>query len=136
MLLSIYCITLYVIISFNYSFLAQFWASSVAQQQRICLQCRATGDMSSVPELGRSPGRGQGNPLQYTCLKNFMDKGAWQATIHWFAKSQILLKATWHACSSLLLKYKCHEGVIFISLTDVSLYMPIRVLGIEVVHSK
>ena len=65
-----------------------------------------------------------------------MDKGAWQATIHWFAKSQILLKATWHACSSLLLKYKCHEGVIFISLTDVSLYMPIRVLGIEVVHSK
>ena len=96
----------------------------------------ATGDMSSVPELGRSPGGGQGNPLQYTCLKNFMDKGAWQATIHRFAKSQTLLKATWHACSSLLLKYKCHEGVIFISLTDISLYMPIRVLGIEVVHSK
>ena len=38
------------------------------------------GDMGSVPGSGGSPGEGDGNPLQYSCLKNFMDKGAWGAT--------------------------------------------------------
>ena len=45
------------------------------------------GDTGSVPGLGRSPGRGNGNPLQYSCLKNLMDGGAWQATVHGVAKS-------------------------------------------------
>ena len=45
------------------------------------------GDMSSVPELGRSPGGGNGNPLQYSCLENPMDRGAWWATVHGVAKS-------------------------------------------------
>ena len=40
------------------------------------------GDMGSLPESGRSPGEGNGNPLQYVCLENSMDKGAWQATLH------------------------------------------------------
>ena len=40
----------------------------------------AAGDMSLIPGFGRSPGRGQGNPLQYSCLKRPMDRGAWQAT--------------------------------------------------------
>ena len=35
------------------------------------------GDLSSIPELGRSPGEGNGNPLQYSCLENPMDGGAW-----------------------------------------------------------
>ena len=39
------------------------------------------GDTGSVPGLGRSPGEGNGNPLQYSCLKNLMDRGAWQATV-------------------------------------------------------
>ena len=39
-------------------------------------------DMGSLPESGRSPGEGNGNPLQYVCLENSMDKGAWQATLH------------------------------------------------------
>ena len=39
-------------------------------------------DGSSVPELGRSPGGGHGNPLQYSCLENPMDRGAWWATVH------------------------------------------------------
>ena len=43
--------------------------------------CNA-GDMGSIPGLGRSPGRGNGNSLQYSCLKNPTDKGAWQATAH------------------------------------------------------
>ena len=39
-----------------------------------------------IPGLGRSPGEGNGNPLQYSCLENFMDSGAWQATVHGVAK--------------------------------------------------
>ena len=39
-------------------------------------------DMGSIPGLGRSPGGGHGNPLQYSCLENPMDRGAWQATVH------------------------------------------------------
>ena len=45
-------------------------------------------DTGSIPELGRSPGEGKGNPLKYSCLENPMDKGAWQATVHGVAKSQ------------------------------------------------
>ena len=47
-----------------------------------------TGDLGSVLGLGRSPGEGNGNPLQYSCLKNSMDRGAWQATVHGITKSQ------------------------------------------------
>ena len=40
-----------------------------------------TGDLGSIPELGRSPGEGNGNPLQYSCLENPMDGGAWQNSV-------------------------------------------------------
>ena len=40
------------------------------------------GDVVSVPGSGRSPGVGKGNPLQYSCLGNPMDRGAWRATVH------------------------------------------------------
>ena len=46
------------------------------------------GDPGSIPGLGRSPGEGNGNPLQYSCLKNSMDRGAWWATVHGVRKSQ------------------------------------------------
>ena len=39
-------------------------------------------DLGSIPGLGRSPGGGNGNPLQYSCLENPMDRGAWGATVH------------------------------------------------------
>ena len=42
----------------------------------------ATGDVSSIPGPGRFPGEGNGNPLQYSCLDNPMDRGAWWATVH------------------------------------------------------
>ena len=45
------------------------------------------GDAASIPGSGRSPGEGNGNPLQYSCLKNPVDRGVWQATVHWVAKS-------------------------------------------------
>ena len=43
--------------------------------------------MDSIPESGRSPGVGNGNPLQYSCLENLMDRGAWWAMVHGVAKS-------------------------------------------------
>ena len=50
------------------------------------------GDTGSIPGLGRSSGGGNGNPLQYSCLKNPTDRGAWLATVHRVAKSQTRLK--------------------------------------------
>ena len=52
--------------------------------------CNA-GDPGSIPELGRSPGEGNGNPLQYSCLENSMDGEAWKATVHGVAKSRTRL---------------------------------------------
>ena len=45
-----------------------------------------TGDPGSIPGLGRSPGGGHGNPLQYSCLENPMDREAWWATVHGITK--------------------------------------------------
>ena len=53
--------------------------------------CNA-GDAGSIPESGRSPGGGHGNPLQYSCLENAMDRGAWWATVHSVAKNHTRLK--------------------------------------------
>ena len=47
----------------------------------------SAGEPGSIPVLGRSPGEGNGNPLQYSCLENPMDGGVWQAIVHGFAKS-------------------------------------------------
>ena len=49
--------------------------------------CNA-GDLGLILGLGRSPGEGNGNPLQYSCLENFMDRRAWQATVHGVAESR------------------------------------------------
>ena len=49
------------------------------------------GDLDSIPGSGRSPGEGNGNPLQYSCLENPMDGGAWWATVHGVAKSRTRL---------------------------------------------
>ena len=45
------------------------------------------GDLGLIPGLGRCPGEGNGNPLQYCCLENPMDRGAWQAIVHAVAES-------------------------------------------------
>ena len=52
--------------------------------------CNA-GDLGSIPGSGRSSGDGNGHPLQYSCLENPMDRGAWQATVHGVAKSRTRL---------------------------------------------
>ena len=58
-----------------------------AQRLKHLSACHA-GDLGSNPGLGRSPGEGNGNPLQYSCLENPMDRGAWWATAHGVAKSR------------------------------------------------
>ena len=45
--------------------------------------------MGSIPRLGEYPGGGNGNPLQYSCLENSMDRGVWQATVHMTANSHM-----------------------------------------------
>ena len=52
------------------------------------------GDLGSIPELGRSSRGGNGNPIQYSCLENLMDRGAWQAIVHWIAKNRTQLRHT------------------------------------------
>ena len=52
-------------------------------------------DMGLIPGSGRSPGEGNGDPLQYSCLENSMDWGAWRVTVHGVTESY-LTKATWH----------------------------------------
>ena len=53
--------------------------------------CNA-GDQGLIPGSGKSSGEGNGNPLQYSCLENPMDRGAWKAIVHRVANSQTLLK--------------------------------------------
>ena len=51
-------------------------------------------DLGSIPGLGRSPGEGNGNPLQYSCLKNYMDRGAWQGP--WYLKESEMNELAFH----------------------------------------
>ena len=56
-----------------------------------------TGDTDSIPESGRSPGAGNGNPLQYLCLENSMDREVWQAAVHGVTKSDFTFTFRFHA---------------------------------------
>ena len=66
---------------------------------------RDTGDSGSIPGWRRPPGGGYGYPLQYSCLENYMDRGAWQFTVHEMAKNQTQLST--HALK------RMNEGLLF-----------------------
>ena len=53
----------------------------------------SVGDIGSIPGLGGFPGEGNGNPFQYSCLGNSMDKGAWQAVVHGITKELDMTKS-------------------------------------------
>ena len=65
--------------------------------------CNA-GDPCSILGSGRSPGEGNGNPLQYSCLENPMDRGAWQGTVHGSAKSWTGLSDITHSFAYTVLR--------------------------------
>ena len=81
----------------NMFFLHAFWVTPSASEDfpggsdSKESACNA-GGQGSIPGLGRSPGGGHGNPLQYSCLENPMDRGAWRATVHGVTKSRTRLR--------------------------------------------
>ena len=70
----------------------RFWDCIQVLGFTACSEVKASvcnsGDLGSIPGSGRSPGEGNGNPLQYSCVENSMEGGAWSATVHRVAKSQ------------------------------------------------
>ena len=69
------------------------WASQVSLEvKNLPANAEEVRDTGSIPGSGRSSGGGRSNPLQYPCLENPMDRGAWQATVPSVAQSQIQLK--------------------------------------------
>ena len=84
----------YVCIYFNYSIIFYCW-ESCRGKEFIC-QCRRHRDVSSIPELETSFVEWNGNPLQYSCLENPLDRGIWQATVHGVAKSRTRLSTRAH----------------------------------------
>ena len=71
------------------------------------------GDLGSIPGSGRSPGEGNDNPLQYSCLENYMDRGAWWATVHGVTESNM----TKHSTEIILtLEYLCSNLESFLPL--------------------
>ena len=75
----------------------------MAQHKESACNARSTG---SIPGWGRSPGRGNGDPLQYSCLENLMDRGTWWAPVHGVAKSWTRLSEHMHT----------HQGLIIVLL--------------------
>ena len=74
------------------------WASKVVLGvKNLPANAEDKRDMSSIPELVRSPREEHCNPLQYSCLENPIDKGAWWAIVHSVAESD-MTEATWHSC--------------------------------------
>ena len=71
--------------------LQDIWLLSFPGGSEVKASACNVGDPGSIPGLERSPGEGNGNPPQYSCLENPMDRGAWQATVHRVAKSQTQL---------------------------------------------
>ena len=93
--------------------------------------CNA-GDLGSIPGSGRPPGEGNGNPLQYSCLENPIDRDAWWATVHGIAKSRTQLSDFTFSISflsihkSIKYTYLCmykHLCIVFLNFTFLALKM-------------
>ena len=81
-----------------------------------------TGDLSSIPGSGRSPGKGNGKPLQYSCLENFTNRGTWQAIVHGVTESQTQL-INFHLVFAPFLWFPSAHGI---NLTFSSLFFQIH----------
>ena len=117
----------YLIISHFFSFLLMTFCGSSDSKESAC----NAGDLGSIPGSGRSSGEGNGNPLQYSCLENPMDRGAWRATVHEVTKSWTLLKRLSTQCNDyfwLFTKF-CHMSFIMLCLVDFWLF-PLMLLSL------
>ena len=94
----------------------EVWSSQVAiVVKNPPANARGIGDVCSISGLGRSPGWGLGNPLQYSCLEKSMDRGAWQAAVYEFTKSRAWHKWLSMQAQSVTNKFKgCKGSSIFI----------------------
>ena len=94
----------------------------------------STGDTGSVPGSGRSPGEGNGNLFQYSCLENPTDRGAWRATVQRVAKSQTQLSTkawhSWFTMCSFLLYSRVIQLCIYIYSFSFSIMVYHRILNI------
>ena len=86
-------------------------------------------DAGLIPGLGRSPGKGHGNPLQYSCLENPMDRGAWQATVPGVAKSQTRLK--WLSSHT---RYLCWCGIMTMTQRPWHLHLWLLSVSLFLLH--
>ena len=88
------------------------------------------GDLGSIPGSGRSSGEGNGNPLQYSCLGNPMDRGAWWATVHGVARWTRVSDFTYYTHSCIFTIVFPRSWIIFtiISLNSFSGRLPISIL--------
>ena len=78
-----------ILVRFDFSFYCEHWASQVVLVvKKLPANAGEIRNIGPFPRLGRSLGGGHGNPLQYSCLGNPMDRGAWWATVHRVAKSR------------------------------------------------
>ena len=84
--------------------------------------CNA-GDPGSIPGGGRSPGEGNGTPLQYSCLENPMDGGAWKAAVHGVAQSRTWLKWPSSSSSSMTQRMKCKCSGLVVKVLPSLLFM-------------
>ena len=80
-----------ILIKFKYILIDTLGFPGDASGKESTCQCRRHKRCGFIPGLERPPGGGKGNPLQYSCLENSMDRGAWRATVHGVAKSQTRL---------------------------------------------
>ena len=71
----------------NYLYLTTLISQVALVVKNLPASAGGVRDEGSIPGLGRSPGGGHGNPLQYSCLEDPMDRGAWRSTVHWVAKN-------------------------------------------------
>ena len=96
------------------------WASQVALTiKNPPAKAGGIRDMGLIPSQGRSPGEGNGNPLQYSCLENPMDKGAWGAIVHRVTKSQTWLKRlSIHACIFTYMKNDACSTLLFVTANN------------------
>ena len=89
---NVYSFSFFFVFFFNHGY-TNIWASQVALVWKNSpANAGDIRDVGMIPGLGRSPGGGHGNPLQYSCLENPTDRGAWSATVHRVAKRQTRLK--------------------------------------------